>query len=131
DVGGVAVVDDPVGAVRGRLADAVVHEVAGELGCGPGAIGQTPDDAPAVAGGVDLDNADRVDGVGLHIAEEFAGTGGDEVLAGQVIGLDPHLDPLPRGLVKPGAAGGHILPGHAVGQVAAVALVPARQIGRG
>ena len=80
DIGGMAMVDDAVCAVRGRLADAVVHEVAGELGSGLCAAFQAPDDAPAVALVVDLHDADAMDGVRPHVAEELAGTGGDEIL---------------------------------------------------
>ncbi len=42
DIGGVAVVDHTVGTVGGRLADAVVHEVARELRGRAGTLGQTP-----------------------------------------------------------------------------------------
>ena len=69
DIGGVAMVDHTVGAVGGRLADAVVHEVARKLQVGEG-TGQTPDNAPAVALVVDLHNADAVDGIGTDIAEK-------------------------------------------------------------
>ena len=46
---GVAVINNAVRAVGSGLADAVVHEMAGELGRRASAVGQTPDDAPAVA----------------------------------------------------------------------------------
>ena len=121
------VVDNAVCAIGGSLADAVVHKVAGELAGRLCAALQAPDDAPAVALVVDLHNADAVDRVRLDVAEELAGAGGDEVLTGQIIGLHAHVDPLARLGVEVGTAGGDVLPGHAVGQVAAVALVPALQ----
>ena len=68
DVGGVAVINNAVRAVGSGLADAVVHEMAGELGRRASAVGQTPDDAPAVALVVDLHNADAVDRVRLNVA---------------------------------------------------------------
>ena len=126
-VGGVAVVDNAVCAIGGGLADAVVHKVAGELGCGLCAVPQAPDDAPAVALVVDLHNTDAVDRVRLHVAEKLAGAGGDEILARQIIRLHAHVHPLPGLLVKEGTALRHFFFLHAVGQVAAVALVPALQ----
>ena len=56
-----------------------------------------------------------------------AGTGGDEIFPGQVISLNAHVDPLARGFVNERTACGNIFLGHAVGQVAAVALMPALQ----
>ena len=126
-VGSMAVVDHAVGTVGGGLAHAVVHKVAGKLGSRLCAIGQAPDNAPAIALIIDLNNADAVDRVWLHIAEELAGTGGDEIFPGQVISLNAHVDPLARGFVKERTACGNIFLGHAVGQVAAVALMPALQ----
>ena len=104
-----------------------VHEVARELRGRAGTLGQTPDNAPAVALVVDLHDADAVDGIGLDIAEELAGAGRDEVLPCKVIGLNTHVDPLARLSVEVGAAGSDLLRRHAVGQVAAVALMPALQ----
>ena len=109
DVGGVAVVDDAVCAIGGSLADAVVHKVAGELAGRLCAALQAPDDAPAVALVVDLHNADAVDRVRLHVAEEFARTGGDEILASQIVCLHPHVHPLPGLRIKEGAALCHFL----------------------
>ena len=126
-VGGVAVVDDTVCAIGGGFADAVIHKVAGELGCGLCAVLQAPDDAPAVALVVDLHNADAVYRVRLYVAEELAGAGGDEILPRQIICLYAHVHPLPGLRIKEGAALCHFLLLHAVGQVAAVALVPALQ----
>src|SRR5699024_4414522 len=127
DVGGVTVVDDPVGPAGGRLADAVVHKVAGELAGGLCAARQAPDDAPAVARRVDLHDADAVLEVKLHVAEIRARAGGDEVFPGQVFRLHAHLYPGAGNCVEEGAAGRHLLVLHAIGQVAAVALVPALQ----
>ena len=127
DVGGVAVVDNAVYTISGSLADAVIHKVAGKLGCGLCAVLQAPDDAPAVALVVDLYDADAMDGVRLYVAEELARAGGDEILPGQIIRLHPHVHPLPGLRVKEEAALCHFLFLHAVGQVAAVALVPALQ----
>ena len=127
DVGGMAVINHAVCAVGSGLADAVVHKVAGELAGRLGTLGQTPDDAPAVALVIDFDNADAVNRVRLHVAEELAGAGGDEILTGQIVGLNAHIDPLAGLSVKVGAAGSDVLLGHTVGQVAAVALVPALQ----
>ena len=118
-------VDDTVCAIGGGFADAVIHKVAGELAGRLCAALQAPDDAPAVAFIVDFHNADAVDRVRLHVAEEFARTGGDEILASQIVCLHPHVHPLPGLRIKEGAALRHFLLLHAVGQVAAVALVPA------
>jgi len=126
-IGGVAVVDDTVCAIGGGFADAMIHKVAGELGCGLCAVLQTPDDAPAVALVVDLHDADAVNRVRLHVAEKLAGAGGDEILTRQIVRLHPHVHPFAGLLVKEGAALCHFLFLHAVGQVAAVALVPALQ----
>ena len=120
-------VDDTVCAIGGRLADAVVHKVAGELAGRLCAALQAPDDAPAVALFIDLHNADAVDRVRLYIAEKLAGTGGNEILARQITCLHAHVDPLTGLCVEEGTALGHFLLLHAVGQVAAVALVPALQ----
>ena len=68
-----------------------------------------------------------VDGIGLDIAEELAGTGRDEVLTCEVIGLNAHVYPLTRLGIEVGAAGSDLRRRHTVGQVAAVALVPALQ----
>ena len=122
-----AVIDDTVGAVGGGLADTVVHEMAGELGSRAGTLGQTPDDAPAIALVVDFHDADAVDRIGLDIAEELAGASRDEVLTCEVIGLNAHVYPLTRLGIEVGAAGSDLRRRHAVGQVAAVALVPALQ----
>ena len=103
DVGGVAVVDDTVCAIGGGFADAVVHEVAGELGCGLCAVLKAPDDAPAVALVVDLHDADAVDRVRLYVAEELAGAGGDEILTRQIVRLHAHVHPFAGLLVKEGA----------------------------
>ena len=127
DVGGVAVVDDAVGAVGGGFAHAVVHKVAGKFRGGLGAVGKTPDDAPAVARSVDFHDADAVDGVRLNVAEELARPGGEEIFPGEVVGLHAHIDPGAGRSVKEGAAGGDVGVGHTVGQVAAVAFVPALQ----
>ena len=126
-IGGVAVVDDTVCAIGGGLADTVIHKVAGKLTGRLCAALQAPDDAPAVALVVDLHNTDAVNGVRFYVAEELAGTGGDEILPRQIIGLYAHVHPLPGLLVKEGAALCHFLFLHAVGQVAAVAFVPALQ----
>ena len=120
-------VDDTVCAIGGGFADAVIHKVAGELGCGLCAALQAPDDAPAVALAVDLHNTDAVDRVRLYVAEELAGASGDEILPGQIVRLHAHVHPFAGLLVKEGAALRHFLFLHAVGQVAAVALVPALQ----
>ena len=127
DVGGVAVVDDTVCAIGGGLADAMVHKVAEELTGRLCAVLQAPDNAPAVALVVDFHDADAVNRVRLHVAEKFAGAGGDEILPCQIIRLHAHVHPRPGLLVKEGAALRHFLFLHAVGQVAAVALVPALQ----
>ena len=71
DIGGVAMVDHTVGTVGGRLADAVVHEVARELRGRAGTLGQTPDNAPAVALVVDLHDADAVDGIGSTLRKNL------------------------------------------------------------
>jgi len=68
-----------------------------------------------------------VDRVRLHVAEELAGAGGDEILPGQIICLHPHVHPFAGLRVKEGAALRHFFFLHAVGQVAAVALVPTLQ----
>jgi len=121
------VVDNTVCAIGSCFADAVVHEVAGELTGGLCTIFQTPDDAPAVALVVDLHNTDAVDRVRLHVAEKLAGAGSDEILTRQIIGLHAHVHPFAGLRVKEEAALCHFLFLHAVGQVAAVALVPALQ----
>ena len=124
-VGGVAVVDDAVRAIRRRLADGVVHEVAGELARRARAACQPPDDAPAVALVVDFDDAHVVFGVEFDVAEVLARTGGDEVLAREVVRLNAHVHPFAGGGAEVGAALRDFLVLHAVGEVAAVALVPA------
>ena len=68
-----------------------------------------------------------VDGIGLDIAEELARAGRDEVLTCEVIGLNAHVYPLTRLGIEVGAAGSDLRRRHTVGQVAAVALVPALQ----
>ena len=120
-------VDNAVCAIGGGLADAVIHKVAGELTGGLCAVLQAPDDAPTVALVVDLHNTDAVNRVRLHVAEKLAGTGGDEILPRQIICLHAHVHPFAGLLVKEGTALCHFLFLHAVGQVAAVALVPALQ----
>ena len=66
-----------------------------------------------------------VDGIGLDIAEELTRAGRDEVLTCEVIDLNAHVYPLTRLGIEVGAAGSDLRRRHTVGQVAAVALVPA------
>ena len=68
-----------------------------------------------------------MDRVRLHVAEKLAGAGGNEILARQIVRLHAHVHPFAGLRVKEGTALGHFLFLHAVGQVAAVALVPALQ----
>ena len=102
----------------------MVHEVAGELTSGLGTALQTPDNPPGIALFINLHNTDGMLGVQDHITEELAGTGGEEILTGQVLAGNAHVDP-GAGLLEEGAAGLHLLSLHAVGQIAAVTLVPA------
>ena len=125
DVGGMRMVDHAAGTIGGSHADRVVHEVAGELAGGTAAVDQAPHNAVAVALVVDLHHADAVLGIKDHIAEVLAAAGGQEVLARQVRAGDAHVDPGPGRLVKEGLHLRHFLGGQAVGQVAAVALMPA------
>ena len=125
DVGGVGVVDHAVLAVRGLGADAVVHVVAGELAGGLAAVHQAPADAVGIALVIDLDHADGILGIGNDVAEELAAAGGEEVGAGQILAGDAHGDPGTGLSVEEGGDFGDFRVGETVGQVAAVAFVPA------
>ena len=127
DSGGMGVVDHAVGAVGARGGDAVVHVVAGELAGGLGAVEQAPHDAIGVALLVDLDDADVVRRVAFDVAHVLAAACSQEVGACQVLSRHAHLDPLARLGVEERTGRLDILFGHAVGEVAAVALVPALQ----
>ena len=119
------VVDDTARPAGGLLADAVVEEMAGELAGGAAALLQAPDNAPGIPGLVNLHNADVVLGGQGHVAEILAAAGGNEKFSPQVVRLDAHVHPLAGGIFEIGAALLHFLGAHAVGEVAAVALVPA------
>ena len=64
-------------------------------------------------------------GVEFDVAEVLARTGGDEVFAREVVRLNAHVHPFAGGGAEVGAALRDFLVLHAVGEVAAVALVPA------
>ena len=125
DVGRMGMINHAGGAVRGGHADGVVHKVGGELTGGAAAVHQAPDDAVAVALIVDLHDADAVLGIEDHVAEEFAAAGGNEVFPGQVFSGNAHADPGAGLGVEEGLHGFHFLRLQPVGEVAAVALMPA------
>ena len=64
-------------------------------------------------------------GVEFDVAEVLARTGGDEVFAREVVRLNAHVHPFAGGCAEVGTALRDFLVLHAVGEVAAVALVPA------
>ena len=117
-------VDHAAGAVGGGHADAVVHEMRGELAGGNAAVLQAPHDAPRIAGIVDLDDAHVGGGVELHVAHVAARAGGGEERAAQIVGLHAHGHPAGGVVVEERAARAHLLVGQTIRQVAAVALVP-------
>ena len=124
DAGGVGVVNHAVGAIGTGGGDAVVHVVALELTGWTGAVGKAPHNAEGVTGLVDLDDADVGVRILKNIAHVLARAGAHKVLASKILAAHAHLDPL-AGLLKERLGLGDLLVGHTVGEVAAVALVPA------
>ena len=124
DIGRMRMINNTALAVSCLDPYRMVHEVAGELAGGLCAAFQAPDDPPGITLIIDLDNADGMLGIQDHITEELAGTGGQEVLACQVFAGDAHADP-GAGFLKERHACFNFLRLHAVGQITAIALMPA------
>ena len=118
-------VDHPVFPVGCLFPDTVVEKMAGKLAGGTAPLLQAPDNAPGISGLVDLRNAQVVLRCQGNIAEILAAAGGDKKLPFQIVCLDAHVYPLAGGFFKIGAALLHLFRAHAIGQIAAVALVPA------
>ena len=125
DVLRMRMVDHTAGAVGGGHANAMVHEVRGELAGGNAAVLQAPHDAPCVAGVVDLDDAHVGRRVELHVAHIAARARGGEECPAQIVGLHAHGHPAGGVVVEERAARANLFIGQAIRQVTAVALVPA------
>ena len=123
DVGWVRVVED-AGAVVCRLrAHSMDEDVTRQLARGCSAVGETPDDAVAVALRADLDDADALGKGALDEAQVLAGAGDSKELACHLRAGNAKLHP--GGVCLEGrAAGLYVIGFEAVGDVAAVGLVP-------
>ncbi len=119
-----AVINHPVCAARNLLADTVIHEMRREFTGRARAIAKAPDNSPGIPLVVDLHDADICRRVELHIPHKPAAARGDEILPGKIVRLDAHVHPRAGRLIEERARRVHILLLHAVGQVAAVSLMP-------
>ena len=117
------VVNNTVNAVCYPLSHGMVHKVGGEFAGRPASVLQSPDNTVGIALFVDFHNT--VLRFQTHILQELSAAGGDKVLTLQVISLYTQLHPWPGFRFKIWAALRHFLLFHAVGQVAAVSLMPA------